>query len=73
MDKSRNETPAGPKPASKRDEPGAQAAAKGGAKDSAKDAAKDAAKDKTPEIGGPKGPEPTRFGDWERGGICVDF
>lgn len=29
---------------------------------------------KTPsEIGGPKGPEPTRFGDWERGGRCVDF
>ncbi len=25
------------------------------------------------EIGGPKGPEPTRFGDWERGGRCVDF
>jgi hypothetical protein len=28
---------------------------------------------KVPEIGGPKGPEPTRFGDWERNGICVDF
>ena len=25
------------------------------------------------EIGGPKGPEPTRYGDWERNGICVDF
>jgi hypothetical protein len=25
------------------------------------------------EIGGPKGPEPTRFGDWERAGRCVDF
>ncbi len=25
------------------------------------------------EIGGPKGPEPTRYGDWERGGKCVDF
>jgi len=25
------------------------------------------------EIGGPKGPEPTRYGDWERGGLCVDF
>jgi len=25
------------------------------------------------EIGGPKGPEPTRFGDWERDGRCVDF
>ncbi|MGB8274613.1 MAG: succinate dehydrogenase assembly factor 4 [Alphaproteobacteria bacterium] len=28
---------------------------------------------KTPEIGGPKGPEPTRYGDWERDGRCVDF
>ena len=25
------------------------------------------------EIGGPAGPEPTRYGDWERGGRCVDF
>ncbi len=25
------------------------------------------------EIGGPEGPEPTRYGDWERNGICYDF
>ena len=25
------------------------------------------------EIGGPSGPEPTRYGDWERNGICSDF
>lgn len=25
------------------------------------------------ETGGPKGPEPTRYGDWERRGRCVDF
>ncbi|MGF1628863.1 MAG: DUF1674 domain-containing protein [Kiloniellaceae bacterium] len=25
------------------------------------------------EFGGPSGPEPTRYGDWERKGICVDF
>jgi hypothetical protein len=25
------------------------------------------------ESGGPKGPEPTRFGDWERKGIASDF
>ncbi|HEX2801726.1 MAG TPA: DUF1674 domain-containing protein [Phenylobacterium sp.] len=25
------------------------------------------------EQGGPKGPEPTRFGDWERKGLAVDF
>lgn len=27
----------------------------------------------SPEQGGPAGPEPTRFGDWERKGIAVDF
>lgn len=26
-----------------------------------------------PEINGPKGPEPTRYGDWEKGGIVSDF
>lgn len=26
-----------------------------------------------PELGGRDGPEPTRFGDWERKGIAVDF
>jgi hypothetical protein len=26
-----------------------------------------------PEEGGPKGLEPTRFGDWERKGMAVDF
>jgi hypothetical protein len=25
------------------------------------------------EIGGPRGPEPTRYGDWERKGRCIDF
>ena len=25
------------------------------------------------EKSGPKGAEPTRFGDWERGGITYDF
>lgn len=28
---------------------------------------------KPEEQGGPKGPEPTRFGDWERKGLAVDF
>ena len=26
-----------------------------------------------PEIGGPKGPEPTRYGDWEKKGLTSDF
>jgi len=25
------------------------------------------------EIGGPIGPEPTRYGDWEKNGRCSDF
>jgi hypothetical protein len=25
------------------------------------------------EFGGASGPEPTRFGDWERNGRCTDF
>jgi hypothetical protein len=25
------------------------------------------------EIGGRKGPEPTRYGDWEKDGRCIDF
>ena len=25
------------------------------------------------ETGGPKGPEPTRYGDWEQKGRCTDF
>jgi len=25
------------------------------------------------EIGGPPGPEPTRYGDWEKKGRCIDF
>ena len=27
----------------------------------------------TEEIGGVKGPEPTRYGDWEKNGRCTDF
>uniref|UniRef100_A0A8C9U6P3 Succinate dehydrogenase assembly factor 4, mitochondrial n=1 Tax=Scleropages formosus TaxID=113540 RepID=A0A8C9U6P3_SCLFO len=27
----------------------------------------------TKEKGGPRGPEPTRYGDWERKGRCIDF
>jgi shikimate dehydrogenase len=28
---------------------------------------------RSPEVGGPEGPEPTRYGDWERKGRCIDF
>lgn len=34
----------------------------------------DAARAARPEeVGGRKGPEPTRYGDWEKGGIVSDF
>ncbi|MBA3563226.1 MAG: DUF1674 domain-containing protein [Gammaproteobacteria bacterium] len=25
------------------------------------------------EVGGRDGPEPTRYGDWEKAGRCIDF
>jgi hypothetical protein len=31
------------------------------------------AQNRPKELGGPKGEEPTRYGDWERGGRAVDF
>jgi hypothetical protein len=32
-----------------------------------------AQKDRPKEIGGRKGPDPTRYGDWEINGRCIDF
>ena len=29
--------------------------------------------DNSKELGGVRGPEPTRYGDWEVGGRCSDF
>ncbi|QDY69932.1 DUF1674 domain-containing protein [Qingshengfaniella alkalisoli] len=40
----------------------------------AEDRRKQAKGDKLPkELGGRDGPEPVRFGDWEKKGIAVDF
>jgi hypothetical protein len=36
-------------------------------------AAKASAKAAPKELQGPKGPEPTRYGDWESKGIASDF
>lgn len=33
----------------------------------------EAPREKPKETGGPKGPEPTRYGDWEIGGRVSDF
>ncbi|MES1941422.1 hypothetical protein T5B8_14350 [Salinisphaera sp. T5B8] len=35
--------------------------------------AKPNALDLPPEYGGRKGPEPVRYGDWEKNGRCIDF
>ncbi len=29
--------------------------------------------DKPVEVGGRDGPDPVRYGDWEKGGRCIDF
>ncbi|KJZ19263.1 DUF1674 domain-containing protein [Loktanella sp. S4079] len=34
---------------------------------------KQQAQELPPELGGRDGPEPVRFGDWEKKGIAVDF
>ena len=34
---------------------------------------KQPSEDRPKEIGGRKGPDPTRYGDWEKGGRCIDF
>ena len=38
-----------------------------------RDAVEPATVHKHQEIGGRSGPEPTRFGDWEKNGRCIDF
>lgn len=35
--------------------------------------AAEAEAERAKELGGPSGPEPTRFGDWEKKGIICDF
>mgnify|MGYP000312290192 CR=1 FL=1 len=35
--------------------------------------AKEAQLDLPPELGGRNGPEPVRYGDWEKKGIAIDF
>jgi hypothetical protein len=42
--------------------------------DAEDDRAEASPKNDTPrEYGGPKGREPTRYGDWEKNGRCIDF
>ena len=48
-------------------------AAKRALAEAAERRAKAEALDLATEHGGPRGPEPTRYGDWEKKGIAVDF
>jgi hypothetical protein len=50
----------------------AEAAARANA-EAAERRAKEQTAEKPAELGGPKGPEPTRYGDWERKGVLSDF
>ena len=50
-----------------------QKAQKSGEKTSSDATDTTSAEAETDEVGGPKGLEPTRYGDWERKGILSDF
>jgi hypothetical protein len=59
----------------KKPSPQAQRALEEAAARRARREAEDAARAEAPakEIGGPSGPEPTRYGDWEKKGLASDF
>ena len=65
------EVPLSPPPAADKKAAG-QKPDQGTAK-SPKDGAPPAPPAQKDETGGPTGLEPTRYGDWERGGRCTDF
>ncbi|MGR3615016.1 MAG: DUF1674 domain-containing protein [Paracoccaceae bacterium] len=60
-----------PKPTSPPDLPPAAQRALAEAEDRRKQATKDASLPR--ELGGRDGPDPARYGDWEKKGIAVDF
>jgi hypothetical protein len=61
-----------PKPSADR-KPLTPAAQRALAEAAARRAARDAAPPGPRELAGPGGPDPTRYGDWERKGIASDF
>jgi hypothetical protein len=54
-------------------EAGKRARAEADARRARAENAKETAGETPKELGGRKGPEPTRFGDWEKKGIVSDF
>jgi hypothetical protein len=63
--------PPAPEPAGKLLSPAAQRAL--AEAEARRRAAAEQAQAMPKELQGPKGPEPTRYGDWERKGIASDF
>jgi hypothetical protein len=75
---SKTSEPASPQPEATADtepppKPLSPAAQRALAEAEARRKAADAAAARPKELGGRDGPEPTRFGDWEKGGIVSDF
>ena len=64
---------ASPETATPNRKPLPEAAKRALAEAEARRAAAQAATPVAKEAGGPAGPEPTRYGDWERKGIASDF
>lgn len=54
-------------------EPARRALAEAEERRAAEKRSSDAKSEKAKEVGGRDGPEPTRYGDWEKGGIVSDF
>jgi len=55
------------------DNPDQESPVPGDASNDAQCAEEQRSKPAAQEFGGPRGPEPTRYGDWERNGRCTDF
>jgi hypothetical protein len=68
---SNNAMPQAGQPTGKK--PLSEAAQRALAEAEARRAAAQEAKAAPKEVGGPKGPEPVRYGDWEKKGIASDF
>ncbi len=64
---------AAPKPVNPSIEPDSAAPPGDAAQASSQASSQATAAKKPREIGGPTGPEPTRYGDWERNGRVSDF
>ena len=65
--------PAGPPPPGANPDKVLTAAARRALDEAAARRAAEPAPNLPPELGGPSGLEPTRYGDWERKGLASDF